>query len=52
MFFNDAIATSKFPSSLKMINIKAVFKRGTKSFKETTEFSVSYLWFQKFLREL
>ena len=34
MFFNDAIASSKFLSSLKMTNIKAVLKRGTKSFKE------------------
>ena len=29
MFFK-----SKFPSSLKMVNIKAVFKKGTKSLKE------------------
>ena len=33
-FFNDAIASSKFPSSLKMANIKAVFKKGTKSLKK------------------
>ena len=31
MFFNDAIASSKFPSSLKMANIKAVLKKETKS---------------------
>ena len=35
MFFNDAIASSTFLSSLKMTNIKAVLKRGTKSFKES-----------------
>ena len=34
MFFKDAITSSKFPSSLKMVNIKAVFKKGTKSLKE------------------
>ena len=34
MCFNDAITSSKFPSSLKMENIKAVFKKGTKSIKE------------------
>ena len=33
-FFNDAIVSSKFPSSLKMANIKAVFKKGTKSLKK------------------
>ena len=31
MFFNDAITSSKFPSSLKMAYVKAVFKKGTKS---------------------
>ena len=31
--FNDAITSSKFPSSLKMANITAVFKKGTKSLK-------------------
>ena len=31
MFINDAITSSKFPSSLKMANVKTVFKKGTKS---------------------
>ena len=34
MFFNDAIKSCKFPSSLKMANIKAVFMKETKSLKE------------------
>ena len=34
MFFNDAIPSSTFPSSLKMANIKALFKRGTEGLKE------------------
>ena len=34
MFFNDAIKSSEFPSSLKMRNIKAAFKKVTKSLKE------------------
>ena len=34
MFFNDAIASTEFSSSLKMTNIKAVFKRRIKSFTE------------------
>ena len=33
MFFNDAITSSKFPSSLKMTIIKAVFRKRTKSLK-------------------
>ena len=34
MFFNDAITSTKFPSSLRMINIKGVAKKGTKSLNE------------------
>ena len=45
MFIHDAITSSKFPS-LKMTNIKAVFKKETKSIK-ITDLSVSYLWFRK-----
>ena len=36
MFFNDAVTSSKFPSSLKMANIKAVSKKE----KKTTDPSV------------
>ena len=35
MLFNDAVTLSKFPSSLKTVNIKAVFNKGTKNFKES-----------------
>ena len=35
MIFNDAIAPFKLPSSLKMGNIKAVFKKGAIALKET-----------------
>ena len=35
MKFNDAITPSKLPSSLKMANMKAVFKKGRKGLKET-----------------
>ena len=45
MFIHDAITSSKFPS-LKMTNIKAVFRKETKSIK-ITDLSVSYLWFRK-----
>ena len=34
MFFNDAITSSKFASSLKMANVKAIVKKRTKSPKE------------------
>ena len=34
MLFNYAITSSKFRSSFKMANIKAVFKKGAKGFKE------------------
>ena len=34
IFFNDVTESSKFPSSLKMANIKAFFKKGTKRLKE------------------
>ena len=40
MSFNDAITSSKFPSSLKMANMKVAFKKGTKVLKKTTD-----LWF-------
>ena len=35
MIFNDATTPSKLPSSLKMANMKAVFKKGTKGLKGT-----------------
>ena len=35
MIFNDAITPSKLPSSLKMGNMKAVFKKGAIALKET-----------------
>ena len=34
MFFNDVVESFKFPSTLKMVNIKAVLKKGTNSLKE------------------
>ena len=34
MIFNGALKSSKFSSSLKMANMKAVFKKGTKSLKK------------------
>ena len=35
MICNNAITPSKFLSSLKMANMKAVFKKGTKGLKGT-----------------
>ena len=34
MIFTDALKSSKFPSSLKMANMKAVVMKGTKSLKQ------------------
>ena len=52
MFFNDAVTSSKFPSSLKMANIKAVSKKGKKSLKENYRPISILRLVSKILREL
>ena len=48
MVFNNAITASKF--LLKWQTLKLFSKKGQEVFKKSTDLSVSYLWFRKFLR--
>ena len=41
MFVNDPLTSFKFSSSLKIANIKTVFRKGTKVLKKTKDLSVS-----------
>ena len=52
MPFNGAITSSKFPSSLKIANIKAVFKNGTKSFKENQRPISVFPWVSKIFEKI